>query len=146
MNLVKLDLFIQRIVFNYQVFCCLLLNCWREEDMLSCPATLPSSIPELPEGWIALTGSGVDGGKCRGSWLSLFWRCSNCIASLLKLHNFGIFMLEVWFWTSQVWFICWYFSLELPTRRIWVTCIFYPGYVRIPNILFFFFFLHRVFL
>lgn len=50
MILVKLDLFIQRIVLNYRVFCCLLLNYWREEDMLSFPATLPTSIPELPEG------------------------------------------------------------------------------------------------
>lgn len=28
----------------------------RGEDVKCCPATLPSSLPELPEGWIALTG------------------------------------------------------------------------------------------
>lgn len=35
MNLVKLDLFIQRMVIHYRVFCCLLLNQRGEEEMLS---------------------------------------------------------------------------------------------------------------
>lgn len=61
----------------------------RGGDVKCCPATLPSSVPELPEGWIALTRWG-GGENARGSWLSLL---------NLKVQQWYYFTSE----TTQFW-------------------------------------------